>query len=53
MPSQRDVDEHMAVVEAIERGDGDGARRAMRAHLDVEVAARGGDGQLRGRRRSR
>lgn len=53
MPSQRDVDEHTAVIEAIERGDPEGARRAMRAHLDVEVAARGGEGQLRGRRKVR
>ena len=41
--SQRDVDEHMAVVDAIERRDSSAARRAMRAHLVVEVAARDGE----------
>jgi GntR family transcriptional repressor for pyruvate dehydrogenase complex len=45
LPTQRDVDEHKAVVDAIERHDAVAARDAMRAHLAVEVSARtGGEG---------
>ena len=43
LPTERDYNEHRAVLQAIERRDGDGARRAMRAHLDAEVEARLGD----------
>lgn len=44
LSSQRDVDEHKAVLDAIERRDGSAAREAMRAHLAVEVASRDGEG---------
>ena len=43
LPTERDYNEHRAVLQAIERRDGDGARRAMRAHLEAEVEARLGD----------
>jgi DNA-binding FadR family transcriptional regulator len=37
IPTKRDYDEHLAVLKAMEVRDADGARRAMKAHLDVEM----------------
>jgi GntR family transcriptional repressor for pyruvate dehydrogenase complex len=40
MPTERDVREHRAVAEAVAAGDQQGARGAMRAHLQVELDVR-------------
>lgn len=39
-PTLRDYNEHQAVLKAIEKGDRRGARRAMEAHLQVEIETR-------------
>ncbi len=41
-PTQRDYNEHRAVLKAIEKHDPRAARRAVAAHLQVEIAARSG-----------
>lgn len=41
LPSDRDVREHRAVLEAVRRRDPEGAKRAMHAHLFSETELRG------------
>jgi len=41
LPSDRDVREHLAILDAIRKRDPESAREAMRAHLNSELALRG------------
>lgn len=41
LPTDRDVREHMAILEAIRSRKPDAAREAMRAHLEMETSLRG------------